>query len=213
MRRLNRSISRRRSTIASRKSSRTNTAPRSPYCSLAIPITGLGAWASNKATAEIDDAGLRALAKKNQPLKLPNGVTFAMTDAEQNVAFCSQWDNYPKHVQATLTGRASHVFLLMAGSTNPMQSRFENGAVIVEYADGSTSKLSLRNPETWWPIEQDYFVDDYQFRYDASLPIRVDLKTAKVQRSRIRSSSRARARSSPAALRRCWILPWTRQRN
>ena len=65
------------------------------------------------------------------------------------------------------------VTLLMAGSTNPMQSRIDNGEVIVTYADGSTARLALANPETWWPIEQDYFIDDFQFRDDAPLPMRV----------------------------------------
>ena len=41
--------------------------------------------------------------------------------------------------------------------------------------------LALRNPETWWPIEQDYFIDDYQFRVDGPLPTRVDLKTGHVR--------------------------------
>jgi hypothetical protein len=70
---------------------------------------------------------------------------------------------------------------LMAGSTNAMQSRLDNGEVIVTYTDGTTARLALRNPETWWPIEQDYFVDDYQFRIEAPLPVRVDLKTGTVR--------------------------------
>jgi hypothetical protein len=41
--------------------------------------------------------------------------------------------------------------------------------------------LALANPATWWPIDQDFFIDDYQFRDDAPLPIRVDLKTGKVR--------------------------------
>ena len=55
--------------------------------------------------------------------------------------------------------------------------RIDNGEVIVTYVDGSTERLALENPTTWWPIEQDYFVDDYQFRLNAPLPTRVDLKT------------------------------------
>jgi hypothetical protein len=69
----------------------------------------------------------------------------------------------------------------MAGSTNPMQTGIDNGEVIVTYADGSTARLPLRNPTTWWPIEQDYFIDDYAFRYNGLLPPRVDLKTGKIR--------------------------------
>jgi len=69
----------------------------------------------------------------------------------------------------------------MAGSSNAMQSRIDNGEVVVTYADGSRSRLALHNPDNWWPIEQDYFIDDYQFPYCGSLPVRVDLKTARVR--------------------------------
>ena len=42
-------------------------------------------------------------------------------------------------------------------------------------------KLMLRNPETWWPIEQDYLLDDYLFVNDAPLPPRVDLRTGQTR--------------------------------
>ncbi len=62
-----------------------------------------------------------------------------------------------------------------------MQSRIDNGEVIVTYRDGQTVRLALENPTTWWPIEQDYFIDDFQFRRPGPLPIRVDLKTGKIR--------------------------------
>jgi hypothetical protein len=69
----------------------------------------------------------------------------------------------------------------MAGSTGALQSQFDNGEVIVTYADGSTAKLPLRNPVNWWPIDQDYFMDDYAFRRDEPIPPRVDLRTGKIR--------------------------------
>jgi hypothetical protein len=69
----------------------------------------------------------------------------------------------------------------MAGSTNFMQSRMDNGEIVVRYTDGTSARLALRNPETWWPIEQDYFIDDYQFPVDAPLPPRIDLKTGQIR--------------------------------
>ena len=68
----------------------------------------------------------------------------------------------------------------MAGSTNPMQSRMTNGAVIFTYTDETADTLLLKNPETWWPIEQDYLDDGYAFRTNAAKPVRVHLKTGKV---------------------------------
>ena len=41
--------------------------------------------------------------------------------------------------------------------------------------------MALNNPVNWWPIDQDYFLDDYAFRRDEPIPPRVDLKTGKVR--------------------------------
>jgi hypothetical protein len=155
--------------------------PRSPYVSLSLPAQGIGAWAGHvKAMAAIDDAGLRA---QGGSLRLPNGLSFATPAAPQaaNVLFTSQWDNYPKQASVPLQGRAGRAFLLMAGSSNAMQSRIDNGEVVVSYTDGTSTRLALHNPDSWWPIEQDYFIDDYQFPYCGQLPVRVDLKTARVR--------------------------------
>ena len=99
----------------------------------------------------------------------------------KNVLFTSQWDNYPHEAAVTLSGRAAHAYLLMAGSTDWMQSRLDNGEVVVTYTDGTTARLALNNPVNWWPIDQDYFLDDYQFRRPEPIPPRVDLKTGRVR--------------------------------
>jgi Domain of unknown function (DUF4450) len=160
-------------------------APRSPFVSLALPKQGLGGWAGSvDARADVDDSGLRAVAARaGGQLILPNGVPLATPGAPQakNILFTSRWRNYPAAAVVPLGGRARELYLLMAGSTGPMQSRLDNGEVIVTYQDGSTDRLALENPTTWWPIEQDYFIDDYQFRRPGPLPIRVDLATGKVR--------------------------------
>jgi hypothetical protein len=126
---------------------------------------------------------LRETAGTKGVFDVGSGLKFATPGPgpANNVTFVSQWDNYPRSIAVPLTGRAMRIHLLMAGSTNPMQSRIENGEVVVEYAAGPPTRLALRNPETWWPIEQDYFVDDYQFSMDAPPPTRVDLKTGRVR--------------------------------
>ncbi len=159
--------------------------PRSPFVSLALPKQGLGGWAGGvHDTAAIDDSGLRAVAAQNGGrLLLPGGIPLATpaTPAAKNILFTSQWDNYPHAATAPLSGHARAVVLLVAGSTNPMQSRFENGEIAIAYADGTTARLALENPTNWWPIEQDYFIDDFQFRRPEPLPIRVDLKTGRIR--------------------------------
>jgi hypothetical protein len=158
--------------------------PRSPFCSLAVPKQGIGGWCEPKESFDVDDSGLRKVAGRNGGrIVLPNGILFA-TPGEadsKNVIFTSQWDNYPREVLVPLSGKSSHAFLLMAGSTGPMQSRFVNGEVVVAYADGSTNRLALQNPTNWWPIEQDYFTDDFAFRVEGALPLRVDLATGKTR--------------------------------
>jgi hypothetical protein len=158
--------------------------PRSPFCSLAIPKQGIGSWCHPDFAFEVDDSGLRATAQKNGgAFVLPQGVPFqtpGVGDAK-NVVFTSQWNNYPHEVSVPLAGKASRVYLLMAGSTNPMQSRFDNGEVIVTYTDGMTERLALRNPTNWWPIDEDYFLDDFAFRRPEPVPPRVDLKTGAVR--------------------------------
>ena len=165
--------------------------PRSTGVSLALPSQGIGAWAGHVNTLPvIDDTGLRKVsAAHGGKLTLPNGIPFATPSAPatpsepaaRNIAFTSQWDNYPRQLTLPLDGRASHAYFLMAGSTNFMQSRMDNGEIIVAYTDGTTARLALRNPETWWPIDQDYFIDDYQFPLEGPLPPRVDLRTGNIR--------------------------------
>jgi hypothetical protein len=159
--------------------------PRYPGVSLEIPSQGAGAWAGHLTTLPvIDDSGLRKVAGDNAGyLTMPNGIPFA-TPAKtgaRNITFTSQWDNYPHDLTVPLTGRARHIYLLMAGSTNFMQSRMDNGEVEIAYTDGTSARLALRNPETWWPIEQDYFIDDYQFPMQGPLPPRVNLRTGEIR--------------------------------
>lgn len=157
--------------------------PRGP--SLSVPAQGLGGWAGHvNQMAVIDDTGLRRVAaRQGGQFTTPSGVVFRTPGAADapNIVFTSLWDNYPRQDVIPLSGKASRVHLLMAGSTNPMQSRFDNGEVVVTYQDGTIDRLALRNPDTWWPIEEDYFLDDYQFRVDTPPPTRVDLATGQVR--------------------------------
>jgi hypothetical protein len=157
--------------------------PRSPYTTLQIPRQGIGEWCHPQMTASVDDAGLRAAAAGGW-LQTPPGIPFktAATPAAHNVIFTSLWDNYPNKVELPLGGSATHAYLLMAGSTNHMQYRIANAVVTVEYADGDSDSLELINPETWAPIEQDFYTDGYAFRLKSPRPYRVHLKSGLVSR-------------------------------
>lgn len=155
--------------------------PRSPYTTLCLPVQGIGDWCTTKRTVNLDDSGLRS--------KVRNGVftaaeiPFRTPKEGLNMAYTSLWDNYPDSLSVDLTGKGSHAYLMMAGSTNPMQSNFENGVVRIEYTDGSSTVLSLRNPDNWCPIEQDYDDDGLAFSVAHPRPYRIGLKTGKVSRT------------------------------
>ena len=155
--------------------------PRSPYTTLALPTQGIGDWCSTKRTADIDDSWLRQKAAHG-PLVV-GGIPFVSPAQGHNIAFTSLWDNYPDSISIPLKGRGTHLYMLMAGSTNPMQSHFENACVRVEYKDGSSEVLELRNPSNWCPIEQDYDDGTPAFMLPKPRPLRVSLKTGVASRT------------------------------
>ncbi len=153
--------------------------PRSPYTTLQVPKQGLGEWCHPKETADINDTGLRARLK-NGLLESEVGIPFLSAKEGNNIVFTTLWDNYPDSISVPLTGNARHIFLLMAGTTNHMQCHFVNGIVTVNYKDGTQDTLELINPETWCPIEQDYFTDGLAFSIKEPRPYRLHFKTGKL---------------------------------
>jgi len=158
--------------------------PRPTSPTLQIPIQGIGNWCYPFIKPSIDDSGLRKKAGVNNMIFSPQNIPFKTPSdtLKNNIAFVSHWDNFPKEIYIPLTGTASHAFFMLAGTTNPMQSRFVNGAIEIKYTDGTMDVLELKNPENWWPIEQDYFIDGLAFTTNATKPPRVYLKTGTITR-------------------------------
>ncbi|WP_262248605.1 DUF4450 domain-containing protein [Parapedobacter soli] len=158
--------------------------PRPTSPALQLPWQGIGNWCYPLTEANIDDSGLRREAGSDGLFQLPQGIPFRTPGKvdKSNILFVSMWDNYPEAATVPLSGTASHAYLVMAGSTNPMQSQFDNAEVIVTYKDGSEARLPLRNPGNWWPIEQDYYRDGYAFVTGQPHPYRIHLKTGEVHR-------------------------------
>ncbi len=154
--------------------------PRSPYTTLCLPTQGIGDWCSTKRTADIDDSGLRSQSQNGTVSLLD--IPFRTPREGHNIIFTSLWDNYPDSVTLSLRGRGTHLYLMMAGSTNPMQSQMVNAEVRVLYSDGTIDTLRLRNPDNWCPIEQDYYHDGMAFRLPSPRPVRFSLKTGVVSR-------------------------------
>jgi len=149
---------------------------------LQLPWQGAGDWPHALDIPDVDDTGLKKLASPANSFSLPQGIRFNTPSGigKHNILFTSQWDNYPAEKEVPLSGKASHAYFLMAGTTNPMQSQFDNGKIVIQYTDGSSASLILRNPETWWPIQEDYYTDGFAFNLKSPRPVRVHLKTGKI---------------------------------
>ncbi len=146
--------------------------PRPLTTTLQIPKQGIGEWCHPTMTAEIDDSGLREIVAKNGGVfKSDSGIPFRMNAEGNNIAYTSLWDNYPDSLAVDLSGKASHIYLAMAGSTNHMQWGLPNGVVEIEYSDGVLQSFFLENPTTWAPIEQDFYTDGYAFAQPDNLPL------------------------------------------
>ena len=153
--------------------------PRPEGPTLQLPWQGIGNWCYPLTTANIDDSGIMKNAMQGDLSYL--GIPFQLNNNSKNVIFVSQWDNYPTSVKIPLTGQASKMYLLVSGSTNPMQSQFVNAKIKVNYSDGTAATLDLINPVNWWPIEQDYLDDNHAFELpDDRIPYRISLKSGEL---------------------------------
>lgn len=164
------------------------TSPRPAVPTLQLPVQGIGNWAYPLINPEIDDAGFRKMAEEKEMYTTSKNLVFA-TPADgqkKNIAFTAMWDHFPDSISIPLEGKALHAYFLMAGTTNAMQSRIVNGEILVYYKDGSFEKLELKNPENWWPIEQDLYSDGYAFTTAAIKPIRISLRTGKELEGKIK---------------------------
>ncbi len=171
--------------------------PRSPYTTLEIPSQGMGDWCVPRMTATIEDDGLRKVISADNFFDTGLGLKFLLPREGRNVLYTSLWDNFPNSLtipvdakrletaaseQKTRTG-FSYAYLLLAGSTNNMQSRIDNGLVIASYSDGSADTLHLTNPYNWCPIEQDYYYDNHAYWSASQHPYRVHLGSGKMSRT------------------------------
>lgn len=152
--------------------------PRSPYTTLQIPVQGIGEWCHPLLTATINDSGLRASSPDNL-FTGPSGVVFRSMQQGPNIAFVSLWDNYPDSITVPLSGTATRAYLMMAGTTNHMQYKVDNGWIVVDYTHGPSDTLRLVNPDNWCPIEQDFYTDNNAFRLESERHWRVSLLSGK----------------------------------
>ena len=165
--------------------------PRPPYTTLQIPVQGIGEWCHPKTMAEIDDSGLRACATPLQGsdklgvYDTGKGLSFLIPRQGINIVFSSLWDNYPDEVSVPISTKSrsyNAAYLMMAGTTNNMQSRIDNALVMAEYEDGSCDTLRLENPINWPTVNEEFIFDGKAFWSAPVMPLRFRLDNGRVGR-------------------------------
>lgn len=173
---------------------------------LQIPSHGFSEWCHPTDTVSIDDSGLRqkllnhSIDQKAGSLVVQTcgvQIPFRLAHTGQNICYTSLWDNYPTSVTLPLQGEGYRLWLMMAGSTNPMQWGVANGVIRIAYTDGTEMRCAL-HPSTpsngirWSSIEADPYYDLGSFPTDhridptwaAEIPIRLYLKSGTLSRTK-----------------------------
>lgn len=107
----------------------------------------------------------------NGMLKVPQGAEFLWKTNGKNIAFTSLWDNWPRTITVPVNRQGDSAWLMICGSTNPMQVRIANAVVRFEYSDGVKENLELTPPYTFWSLCDFGHSKDYDYRTESfSLP-------------------------------------------
>lgn len=160
--------------------------PRPNVTTLQLPKQGIGNWCHPQTLAEIDDSGLRhRLETENGVISTEIGIPFKMPSKGNNIIYTSLWDNYPDRSSIKLNGQATHIYVVLAGSTNHMQANIANANLKIRYKDGSESVTPIVSPHNFAPIEQDFYYDNYAYALADGMqpPYRMHLATGRVSRN------------------------------
>ncbi|MEI7903155.1 MAG: hypothetical protein WCK89_23190, partial [bacterium] len=153
--------------------------PRPERVSMRIAYDGWGAWTFARfwgiATPEIGMEKVLAADAKAElildgQLVTPQHARFRVPLPDNNIAFTSLWDNWPDHVTVPVNAKGEAVWLLVSGSTTPMQGKIANAVIRFRYADGQQETLDLVPPENFWSLCRFGNVDYTYARDGFSLP-------------------------------------------
>jgi len=156
--------------------------PRPQTCSVRLGSDGYSPWTFaywNTKVPVIDLAQAPSMLDKDGLLRAPQGVPFAWPGGKHNIAFVSQWDNWPRSVTVPVGKSGAAAWFLVCGSTNPMQCRIANARLRLTYADGVTDDLDLVPPLNFWSLcplgSADYDYHRDRFALPATPPATVQL--------------------------------------
>ena len=143
--------------------------PRPATCSVRLGLDGYSAWTFpywNLTPPAIDLSRVPALRAGDGRIQTPQNVPFAAFAENRNIVFTSLWDNWPAAVTISVHRAARTVWLLVSGSTFPMQTQIANAEFCFRYADGIIEKLELVPPYNFWMLCP-WGGCDYSYEHDS----------------------------------------------
>lgn len=147
--------------------------PRPATCAARIGSDGWSAWTftyGQGTKPPVPNFGtVPSLLGPDGAVVTPRGERFRVAwNTTPNIAFTSQWDNYPNRTIINLNASASTeaAWVLVAGSTNPMQTLLANAQLQFGYSDGVVETLDLVPPTNFWSLSH-YGGADYDYATDA----------------------------------------------
>lgn len=129
--------------------------PRPNTVSARIGTDGYSPWTFlywNYKAPLIQLDSVKQLLKDSNQLLTKQQVPFYWNSAQKNIAFTSLWDNWPKKISVPVNQKGKAVWLMVAGSTNPMQCNIANAIIIFNYADKTKDTLELIPPHNYWSL-------------------------------------------------------------
>ena len=129
--------------------------PRTNTVSARIGTDGYSPWTFlfwNYKAPLIQLDSVQQLLKDSNHIITKQQVPFYWNNVQKNIAFTSLWDNWPKKISVPVNQKGKSVWLMVAGSTNPMQCNIANAIIIFKYADKSRDTLALIPPLNYWAL-------------------------------------------------------------
>ncbi len=147
--------------------------PRHDCVHLALGSDGFSPWTFTHWENPAPDVRLsEALPAEGGLLYSEGGVPFRFGGLRRNIAFTSLWDNWPTAVTVPVGRQADAVYLLLCGSTSPMECGIANAVVTFQYEDGTADTLDIVPPQNFWTLapytcapssEEQGSINDYDY--------------------------------------------------
>jgi hypothetical protein len=143
--------------------------PRPQTCSVRLGVDGYSAWTFpfwKEPVPAITLDNLDQLTDGQGRIMTSQNVPFHQIGTEKNIAFTSLWDNWPRSVTIPVNRTAETAWMLVCGTTFPMQTRIANAEILLRYSDGLEEVLELIPPLNFWALCP-WGGEDYNYALDA----------------------------------------------